>query len=163
MVCTKRIVSVERQPALKLWHLYYTLPAAFKLNSWVRSGPVDWMPITCWDCSYAVPWSESKWSSQRLRKDSLQKIFRRHPYLYKTKYNAVSDLEEASEALKMKNFIGIMWVNRGLKKANKRERKSSSDQRSVADRSVEREKNFLRQQAELKFQKRREWKCWSDE
>lgn len=53
----------------------------------------------------------------------------------------------------------MMWVNKGLKKANKWERESSSDQRPVADRSVEREKDFLRQKPELKFQKRREWKC----
>lgn len=41
-------------------------------------------------------------------------------------------------------------MNKGLKRANKEERESSN-QISVADRSVEREKDFLRQQAELKF------------
>lgn len=42
-------------------------------------------------------------------------------------------------------------MNKVLKKANKRERESSSDQIPVADRSVEREKDVLRQQTELKF------------
>lgn len=109
------------------------------------------MPIICSDCSYTAPGSEPKHSSQHLKKDSVQKILLRHLYLYKTKYNTISDLEEANEALKKNNFIGMMWVNKGLKKPNKRERESSSDQISVADRSVPGEKDFLRQQAELKF------------
>lgn len=105
------------------------------------------MPIICSDCSYTAPESEPKHSSQHLKKDSVKKIFLTHLYLYKTKYNNISDLEEA---LKMNNFIGMMWVNKELKKANKRERESSSDQISVADRSVIGE-DSLRQQAELKF------------
>lgn len=121
------------------------------------------MPITCWDCSYLVPWSEPKCSSQRLRKDSLKKIFltQIYLYLYKTTYNIFSDLEKASEDLKMNSFIGMTGMNKGLKKANKWERESSSNQRPVADKCWKREGlSKAESRTEVSEKKRMEMLIW---